>query len=810
MSTRKSTTRSSGRQASIDVNTTADSTSSAAKGKPGRKSDSTDKAIGVLPSKKRGVKNPRGVLDTDEKVSLKRRSLSSARAISLLDTGSSDSDSDTPSNSASHAEKRAAKAAAKAAASTAAEKKRLEDEEVIRSSKMAAAFTAKRADLLDDGLMSVAEYSATVAPNLIAGPAFPVVATHRTKDMAPVVTESVRIIVAKPNAALFHGAITGVVGELVEGTLIFMAKMVNFEIPVIGSSSSTDIPVVKSVVIVEVYQLYTPPDNRSSMRMGQLVATNGSNEVLPDPAVSDSSEKSLNPSEFISVLFDVKSKVYLVSLSNWTCLVQMLGHGGFRALPDIVRGDWMDPFAIKKVPSGDLPELLGDTTKSEVASVYDSADSSDSENDLIFFPADKVSGKVKADREAVRGQVGQLGYLAGNLTAPSANQIEFGLPSQHHLTSHASLDLARRLSKSNRKNKDSEANDMLATIGKSNNSSKLQYLGMADLVVEAISYVPQVALNNSIHDAAAHILDRIKSPICTSFLVSLLKSWSLSFEPKALFNFIPLHIHKGTRNAEIIMRQFEKFSSTEVGLDPEYVELVALHRIPEMNITLAMLEIATQNFLLCIFILWEMRLDVQDEMLRSVDRLFTWLRDNSVSSDNLAMLEFAVCACVEFFREWEKFRRDCRSVTYTGVVKLLQQVGSAIPDTGPQSMVVSLYTRFSLVDSAFPLSGLISNVSGNVPAIASPTSLVPVVVLTAAQTAKKVANKAARDAKKKNAKAAKALVAAVLPQNQAVPNTTGVVTAAKINKVCAQFHSTAGCVFAGSCHRIHHGDFVEW
>ena len=322
MSTRKGTTRSSGRQASIDVNTTTDSKSSAMKGIPGRKSDSTDKATGVLPSKKRG-KNPSGVLDTDEKVSLKRRSLSSARGISLLDTGSSDSYSDTPSNSASHAEKRAAKAAAKAAASTAAEKKRLEDEEVIRSTKMAAAFTAKRADLLDDGLMSVAEYSATVAPNSIAGPAFPVVATHRTKDMAPVVTESVRIIVARPNAALFHGAITGVVGELVEGTLIFMAKMVNFEIPVIGSSSSTDLPVVKSVpvVIVEVYQLYTPPDNRSSMRMGQsLVATNGSNEVLPGSACSDSSEKSLNPSEFISVLFDVKSKVYLVSLSNWTCL----------------------------------------------------------------------------------------------------------------------------------------------------------------------------------------------------------------------------------------------------------------------------------------------------------------------------------------------------------------------------------------------------------------------------------------------------------------------------------------------------------
>ena len=52
----------------------------------------------------------------------------------MLDTASSDLDSGI-SISASHAGKRAAKAAAKAAVITAAEKKRLDDEEVIRSAK---------------------------------------------------------------------------------------------------------------------------------------------------------------------------------------------------------------------------------------------------------------------------------------------------------------------------------------------------------------------------------------------------------------------------------------------------------------------------------------------------------------------------------------------------------------------------------------------------------------------------------------------------------------------------------------------------
>ena len=85
MSTRKGT-RSSGRQASIDANSTTDSVSksSAIKGKSGRtKSASADNATVGRLSKKR-TKDPSGMPETADKVSMKRRSLSSTGGISLI------------------------------------------------------------------------------------------------------------------------------------------------------------------------------------------------------------------------------------------------------------------------------------------------------------------------------------------------------------------------------------------------------------------------------------------------------------------------------------------------------------------------------------------------------------------------------------------------------------------------------------------------------------------------------------------------------------------------------------------------------
>lgn len=114
-----------------------------------------------------------------------------------------------------------------------------------------------------------------------------------------------------------------------------------------------------------------------------------------------------------------------------------------------------------------------------------------------------------------------------------------------------------------------------------------------------------------------------------------------------------------------------------------------------------------------------------------------------------------------------------------------------------------LYTRFSLDDSAFPLSGLINNVSDNVPVISSPIADKAAKDLLASKAAKKAADKLARDLKNKNAKAAKALVAVVLPPTKVVPGAAGSAAGVKLHKVCASFHSTAGCVYAGSCNRVH-------
>ena len=70
----------------------------------------------------------------------------------------------------------------------------------------------------------------------------------------------------------------------------------NFAIKLSGSSSSTDLPVMKEVVAVQVYQLFTAPETRSSMRFGRLVATNGVRPgALPISSVGSFNEGALGP-----------------------------------------------------------------------------------------------------------------------------------------------------------------------------------------------------------------------------------------------------------------------------------------------------------------------------------------------------------------------------------------------------------------------------------------------------------------------------------------------------------------------------------
>jgi hypothetical protein len=731
------------------------------------------------------------VVDSGKGAAKKRKSLSSSKVVNPLlvsNAGSSDSESDDSSTSASHAQKRVAKAGA---ASVAAENKRRLDEEVVRKDKMIAAVSAKLADPGDDGLMTVNELNAMALPNSDLS-LFPKVAIHRNTDMGPLVANSLRIIAARPDAAIFHGATTGVVKQLGEGSLVFLAKSVKVNMPPVATSSDSEtpsspsIPVVKDVIVVEVYQLYTPPDLFSSVRLARVLATNArSPVVLPGSSVGSSTVDGLmDPTEFVSVLLGMDSEVYVVALSNWQFLLQMLGSGGFRAWPDVVNGAWIDPFKVK------ASDGQGNSVGPEFESDHDSSDSE------VDDPSHAVG---ETDKKGVAA-LGDVCYHSNklSLTAPSANQISFGTPEQHHLTSVASLALAKRLSKPKKSANSDETSPL--TLGKSTNLFKLSYLGMADLVAEAVSYVPSVALNNNINDLASQILDRIRAPICTVLLVHMIKSWSITFHPKSLFNFIPLVVHKGSLNSEIALREFEQFTKVDGDLDTEYLKLITMHRISDISITISMLEIAVQNFLLCIFILWEMRLDLQDEMLRSVQRLFVWLREHSVSSDNSAMIDFCLCACVEFFREWDRFRRHCREVTYEGMSVFLQREGSIIPSLGPQSLISNLYVRFSLTDSSFPLANLISSVSGQDGKVAA-ISAVPVTVPTD-PSARTLRNKA-KKLENRNKKAAAALLAAASPiVNKLVGAPRAGVPKAKYG-VCARFFSTAGCVYGASCNREH-------
>ena len=755
---------------------------SVTKGKPGRKSVKADQAV------------------DSGSVAGKRKSLSSSKVVNpLLITAanSSDSESDDSSTSASHAAKRVAKADA---AAVAAETKRRHDEEVIRKEKMVAAVSAKLADPADDGLMSIKEINAVALPNSVM-PSFPRVATHRNTDMGPLMVKSLQIIKDRPDAAIFHGSTTSLVKTLREGSLAFLARAGKVQIPSgsVGSSTSSsssddlqEVPVLKVVTVVEVYQFYTPPDPLSSVRLGRVLATNAqsSGGLLGSSVGSGSSEGMMDPTEFVSVLFGVESEVYVVALPNWQFLLQMLGPGGFRAWPDVVNGVFIDPF--KRKPS--RFNLTEDTPEQGSGDDHESSDSSRDDD-----PSHVAVGGANKGAAALGG--GGIHSDKLSLTAPSADQISFGLPEQHHLTSVASLALARRLSK--KKSSNEELSTSTLTLGKSTNIFKLSYLGMAGLVAEAVSYVPSVALDNNINDLASQISDRVRAPICTVFLVSMVKSWAIPCHPKSLFNFIPLVIHKGTLNSEIALRKFEHFTKVDGELEPEYLKLIGEHRIPDANISISMVETAAQNYLLCIFILWEMRLDIQDEMLRSVQRLFDWLREHSVSSDNLAMIEFCLCACVEFFREWDRFRRLCREVTYEEMSNFLQREGSIIPSIGPQSLIYKIYIRYSLTDSSFPLASLINGVSGqDVKHVAAAATVVPV------NTPSKTEANKARKLLNKNNKAAAALLKATTP---VVPKPVAALTTppgavSKVNGkngLCARFFTTDGCRFGATCIREH-------
>jgi len=234
----------------------------------------------------------------------KRKSLSSSKAANplLITVNSSDSESDDSSSSVSHAAKRAAKADA---AAVAAETKRRNDEEAIRKKKMMAAVSAKLADPADDGLMSINEINAVALPNSVM-PLFPIVAAHRNTDMGPLMVKSLQIIKDRLDAAIFHGSYFSAVRKLREGSLVFLARTRSVQIPSVGASSSSsldDIPITvsKDVILVEVYQLYTPPDPFSGVRLGRVLATNAPSPggLLGSSVGSSYSEGMMDPTEFV-------------------------------------------------------------------------------------------------------------------------------------------------------------------------------------------------------------------------------------------------------------------------------------------------------------------------------------------------------------------------------------------------------------------------------------------------------------------------------------------------------------------------------
>ena len=130
-----------------------------------------------------------------------------------------------------------------------------------------------------------------------------------------------------------------------------------------------------------------------------------------------------------------------------------------------------------------------------------------------------------------------------------------------------------------------------------------------------------------------------------------------------------------------------------------------------VNITLDILERAVERFMLIIFSAWDMRLFLQDEMLRSVDRLFTYLRSNSLSSSNMTMIKFAIAAVNELMASWDTFRQGCAFISKKGLRGYTEQWGPAIPETHSGSTIGLMQLQAAFLDNSSLISNLLNNAS---------------------------------------------------------------------------------------------------
>lgn len=635
-------------------------------------------------------------------------------------------------------------------------------------------MATKDANPDDDGMMSVAEYQAIQLAgkglaDADASSPFPLIQT--TSEL---LKKSETLITARSDAAIFEGVTKCAVEVPPCGALIFIAK----ELEVRPASIADGIAVVaKKKLIVNVYQFLHPPDSRTSARLVVRVATN---EDAPNNISTVPNTDVLNKSEVTTLTLDNRDHVQQVSPIGWSRMGELLTFRRARVMDDPA---WQDSVSPVGLPPGHDGLELGDTGDGS------KADSELSAVALAFI--------AKTRETSLSTGVKPKLMLAG-LTTPTADQISFGKPSQHWLTPKSIIEASKRIALKSAKVSKEDSEGALGEYGKSS-TKRFCSLGMITSIADAISCAPHKTILTDIHEGWGRIRDRLGVPICTAIFRQALISWDVPIQPGAILYFVALSEHQGASSANIMLRSFDGFTNENLPLDPAFEALWEKMRMPIANVSLDILERALERYMLMLFSMWDVRFILQDEMLRSVDRLFTFLRNNALSSSNSHMVMFTIATISELMKNWEQFRMMCTVVNKEDLSDFIKQWGPSIPELQPSDPIGQMLHKAAFMDSSSLISTLFDNTTltkglcGPIAGSVKPTS--PSAPVISRKEEKKQASKARNEIRKEAKQAVKANLQSPTTPSPAAANNSKVA----VPDACVYFHSTKGCRFGENC-----------
>ena len=644
-----------------------------------------------------------------------------------------------------------------------------------QDAKLEALLLAKEANVEDDGMVSIAELKAALGETDPLRDADEHVEFPAILSTSDALKLSATLIAARPHVAIFDGAAAVKVAILSGGSLGFIVSMTEVRV------GPPDALVIKNKLVVNVYQFLHPPDKRTSARLVVRVATN---EAAPQITAN---KQLLSRSEAFTLTLDNRDDIYRVSQTGW----KYIG-----SLPDFRRAGVIGEISWSEIDESDKGDPDEDIPEKDDEDPRD-----DGEN---FVSKTLISPSLANNRQAATNLTEQSGLVLEDLTTPTAGQISFGRPSQYWLTADSAIAASKRAAAKKKVLKpDSESS--IGDYGKSN-SLRFSALGMNSKIAAVVSCAPYDTITTDIHEGWGRIKDRLGVPACIAIYRQVLISWCVPIQSGAILYFVALNEHHGARAAELLLRNFDGFTDEKLPLDPGFVSLWEQMRLPIANISLDTLQRATERFMLMIFSAWDVRFVLQAEMLRSSDRLFSYLRNNSLSSSNASMVTFTIAAIFELMKRWETFRSSCTRVEKSGLRDIVERYGPPIPDLSLASTIGQMFHNTAFMDGSSLIKTLFQN-AGMVQA--SVTTPVQNLSQVSANKVDKLSQKANKKAKKEAKKAADAANSSKNLATSSSSSSNATMTAASgtsalstgvvVPDCCVYYHSTKGCRKSDNC-----------